>query len=183
METQCGVSFRDPDLVLYHLIKDAAGTKALLYSGRSTVTCTIGGDPATPYNPGGGSVESFHWIPGDLAVDQISGSAGGSKQGKPGYWLTAGRISGKVARVTFTDGDETVDAVLANGTFLGRILQPAGWSPRNSEKVVVRAYDVDGQLVGESGHPGKPCYVTPLGTVLNRAREGNVNCLPATRWR
>jgi hypothetical protein len=45
-----------------------------------------------------------------------------------------------------------VNAVLANGTFLGRILHPSTWLiPDNLPRPVVRAYDAGGTLLGTFG--------------------------------
>jgi len=55
--------------------------------------------------------------------------------------------------VTLTQGGVTVDGVIANGTYIARIVRPTDWViPDHRDPPVVRAYDKDGKLIGEAGH-------------------------------
>jgi hypothetical protein len=148
------------------------------------------------YDSGTAGISARHWLPGEFAVDQETATTGGSsssagpdRRGEPGEIRAEGRISSKVARVTFTVDDRTVDAALANGTFLVRVLYPATWQlPENYRAGIVRAYDADGKLLGEYPNPNRPCYRIPENGLLNL---GPVNqqppvdpwtCPVATRW-
>jgi hypothetical protein len=139
---------------LHNLLEDQAGQVGLLYSEHAALHCVIGG-PAMPYNAG------FHGFAGTLpaakpiAVDVTGAAAGGDGPGnKPiyrgqlGTEIVGGRVNDQVAKVTVTQGEQTVTAQLANGTFIARILHPSTWRmPDNYRTPVVRAYASDGGLL------------------------------------
>jgi hypothetical protein len=176
---------------LFNLVTDEAGKFALLYNHDTALDCTIGGK-AMPYNSGLAGLQDWQWLPGELSVDLKAGSAGGSApggkaeyRGERGYQAVAGRISSKVAKVTYTDGDRTVDAVLANGTYIARIVHSDTWKiPADTALGTVQAYDANGTLIGESAKPGDNCHATPEGKVIGaRPATDPTTCLPAVRWR
>lgn len=191
IEAGCSAIAGRGPATLFNLVTDEAGKFALLYNQDSALDCTIGGK-AMPYNSGFAGLQDWQWLPGELSVDTTAGAAGGSVpggkaayRGERGYQATVGRISSKVARVTYTEGDRTVDAVIANGTFIARIIQSATWKiPANATPGIVRAYDANGKLIGESAKPGDNCYATPEGKVIGvRDAPDPKTCLPAVRWR
>src|SRR5215470_1445612 len=121
-----------PNLAVYNMIDDKAGKLALIYGDSAVLLCTIDG-PAMKYNPGGGSAAP-HELNGAFDVDSEEASAGGDLSSKkpgyrglPGYRVAAGRVSADVTRVTLTADGRTVEAVLRNGTFIGRLLYPSTW--------------------------------------------------------
>jgi hypothetical protein len=140
---------------LYQLIHDEAGTMALVYSDEYVLSCAVDG-PSMKYNPSYGGVQGF--TP-PITVDNAGAIAGGdTPYGKPEYVdqrgveEVAGRISPEVTRVTYVQGADSVDAVLANGTFVARIVHPTTWQiPENRPAPIVRAYDANGTLVAEVG--------------------------------
>ncbi|MBP2326852.1 hypothetical protein JOF56_007237 [Kibdelosporangium banguiense] len=190
IEEGCSQTASRGPAVLYNLVNDEAGKFGLLYSQDAALECTIG-RKTMPYNAGSGSVEDRQWLPGEFAVDVASAAAGGSVpgnkaeyRGERGVQLTVGRVSAKVAKVTYTEGDRTVDAVLANGTFVARIVHSDTWKiPETPGPRVVRAYDANGALLGDTSNP--QCHVTPAGTVVGYfpSPPDPKTCLPATRWR
>jgi hypothetical protein len=82
--------------------------------------------------------------------------------------------------------DKTVDATLANGTFVVRILYPLGPDGHaDYDGGVVRAYDATGRLLGEFFDRDGPCYVTEEGACIGPGRPENsdhTKCLPAVPW-
>ncbi|NUT45869.1 MAG: hypothetical protein HOV94_00920 [Saccharothrix sp.] len=184
--------------VLHQYFTDEIGTFALLYTDNDTgdvhdnaaLDCTVDG-PTMPFNSG--SVRGFQpeWLPGEFAAD-IIGSASGGDGGKPehagrlGYDLAAGRVTAKVARVTFTQDGRTVEARIANGTFVARIPHPSGWvAPENRGPADIRAYDKDGTLLGtlDTISPER-CYVRPDYVVVAGNRNADrTTCWPAVLWR
>jgi hypothetical protein len=123
----------------------------------------------------------------DLASAGAGGDIPGGKSdyhGEHGFEVTAGRISDKVAKVTYTQRGQTVTATLANGTFVARIVHPTTWKiPTTGDSGVVRAYDAAGTLLATSGQDDN-CYVTPSGAVLSALRNhpDPQSCKPATHW-
>jgi hypothetical protein len=146
-------------VTLRQLLTDQAGRLAVLYGAKDVLDCELDG-PAMPYNSGFSNVRQF--VP-PVSVDSNTGSAGGDLEGgkpeyagRPGTNTVIGRISPLVARVTFTRGQDTVEAVLETNssaetrTYVARIVHPANWEvPENQPPAVVRAYDKNGTLLGE----------------------------------
>lgn len=164
---------------LYNLVTDAGGRFGLLYNASEAFYCTIGG--AIPYSSFIAGVHNLEWLPGSLSVDVAVGTG---SDGEHGFEVTAGRISDKVAKVTWTQRGETVTATLAKGTFAARIVHPATWeAPTTGDFGVVRAYDAAGTLLATSGQDNN-CYVTPGGAVMSNLRKqpDPRSCKPATHW-
>jgi hypothetical protein len=69
-----------------------------------------------------------------------------------GYRLVIGRVDpATTARVTVTEGDVTIDAVLVGDVFAARIVRPFDWWLTDSDrKPVVDAYNAEGDLVGSA---------------------------------
>jgi hypothetical protein len=145
------------NLRVHQVLHDGAGKVALLYGEAIMLTCTIDG-PAMKYNAGGGGA-SPSTLTGAIDVDFNSASSGGDLPGNkpiyrglPGEYLVAGRIAPGVVRVTVTADGQTIDAVLANGTFIGRILKPSTWVvPDPPQPAQVRAFDANGNELPDEG--------------------------------
>jgi hypothetical protein len=142
---------------LYNLMQDQAGRLALLYGEHAVLNCDLDW-PSMPYNAGFGGVLTPTWPPpGPIAVDTAGNQAGGDVRGNktiyrglPGTEMAGGRISDQVAKVTYTQGSVTVNAALANGTFLVRMVHPSTWAiPDNYPRGMIRAYDAAGKLLAE----------------------------------
>jgi|GEM_PF-6935838 len=137
---------------LVNLVTDDAGRLALLYGTDAVLTCIIGGSDQ-PYNAGFGPLSgSAGERPGPLVVDSMGANSGGDvagrdapDRGQRGFELAAGRIADNVVRVTMTVDGLTVDAVLANGTFVARLVHPSTWAvPDRPRPVLIRAFDAAG---------------------------------------
>jgi hypothetical protein len=145
---------------LYNLLDDQAGRVGLLYGEHAVLNCVIGG-PAMPYNAGfrnfAGALPAAKPIAVDVTGAEAGGDGPGSKptyRGQLGTEVVGGRVSDQVTKVTVTQGEQTVTAVLANGTFIARILHPSTWRiPDNYSPGVVRAYDSDGTLLATIDQP------------------------------
>ena len=154
-------TFPDVRFTLLAILTDDAGRLALLRGtddrGREyMIDCTLDFSPALPYNGSGGGVGAF--AP-PVSIDINERSAGGDIPGnKAEYAGThgteeyAGRISPEVAKVTVTQGGRTVEATLAGGAYLARIVHPTDWViPETPPAPIVRAYDKDGTPLAEIG--------------------------------
>lgn len=137
---------------MVNLVNDDAGRLALLYGPDAVLTCLIAG-PGMPFNASfgplsGGAGQRPETIVVDSEGASSGGDAPGSKEayrGQRGFELAAGRITRDVARVTMTIDGQTVDAALANGTFLARLVHPSTWTiPDGPRPVLIRAYDAAG---------------------------------------
>jgi hypothetical protein len=176
--------------VLHQYITDATGTFALLYTDHAVVTCTVDG-PGMPYNPGFSSGLEIEWLPGEFAVDSLTSAAGGDGgkpeyAGKPGYDLAVGRVSAKVAKVTVAWGGETVEATIANGTFVARVIHASDYRiPEDRGLADVRAYDAEGNLLGTLDTiSGERCYARPDHLIVAGNRDADpTTCWPAVLWR
>jgi hypothetical protein len=109
-----------------------------------------------PYNGGGGGIGPFTPpVSQDYSGADAGGDAPGGKAeyaGMHGTEVVAGRTAPEVARVTVTQGDQTVEARLADGVYLARIVHPTDWViPENQRPPVVRAYDKNETLLAEIG--------------------------------
>ncbi|HEU5474445.1 MAG TPA: hypothetical protein VFV67_27675 [Actinophytocola sp.] len=142
---------------LVNVLSDQAGPLALLYADDVAMACVIDG-PGLPYNPsfGGPGVR----MPGEPVVIDLNGaSAGGDiaggkpgSRGRPGTEILAGRYDAPVTRITLTKDRITVAAVLANGTFVGRIVHPTDWLiPAGNPSPTLHAYDANGTLLMTAG--------------------------------
>lgn len=195
IETGCGHSASQSGPVrLYNLVTDAAGQFGLLYGETAALDCTIG-QPSMPYNSGFAGAPTLDWLAGPVNVDIRSASAGGDG-GKPEYRgqlgveVFAGRVSPEVAKVTVTKGGKTTQGVVANRTFVVRILHPASWQIPNSPSLsgTVQAYDAAGHLLSSKNLDGTggDCYATPDGTpVAWSGRQPPADpkaCKTATPW-
>lgn len=178
---------------LYQHVRDEAGSFALIYTGSAVMTCTLD-TAAFPFNSGMNSGFDPEWLPGHFSLDTNEASAGGDLPGnKPiyhgqhGYRLVVGRVDSKVARVTFTQDGQTIDARIANNTYVARMVHPTTWSPPPGiDGGEVRAYDAAGNLLGSSNGPDK-CFVNPQGVIVFGGWQNpNVDpktCEPARPWR
>lgn len=176
---------------LYNYVTDNDTKHALVYTHDSALSCTIDG-PQFPYNSGLAGGIDMDWLAGAYMIDSMSGSAGGDAsyknpkyKGKRGFRNAMGRISPEVARVTFTVDGQTVDAVLANGTFVARVLHPSTWViPDEYEQPVVKAFDAKGNQLTGGWNPQGKCYKTPAGKVIGYHQDppDPATCLPAKAW-
>lgn len=175
--------------VLHQYLTDAAGTFALLYTEDTMLGCVVD-DPAMPFNTSYAWKTEVEWLPGEFSADQVGSTSGGDigkaeYRGRAGYDMAVGRVSARVAKVTFTKDERTVEATIANGTFVARILRPSDYMMTEGLGDV-RAYDAQGSLLGtsESTSTQDRCYVTPdHERVLGPADSDPTTCLPAVSWR
>jgi hypothetical protein len=180
-------------LVLHQYLTDEIGAIALLYSDQGVLACTVDG-PTTPYFAAMTGRIAVGWLPGEFVPDYggaVSAVDGGKPEnaGRPGGHVVAGgRVTSKVARVTFGPDGQEVDATITNGTFLARIVHPSGWqAPVEWEREnVLRAYDAQGALLGEwdPGAHRTKCWANPAGEVIWGARDRDpATCAPAVAWK
>jgi hypothetical protein len=177
---------------LRQYLTDEVGAFALLYSDRDVVACTVD-EPTMPYHAAMTGRPALGWLPGEFVPDYggaVSGGDGGKPEyaGRPGYVIAGGRVTSKVARMTFGPNGQEVDATIANGTFLARIAHPSGWQPpvEWERENALRAYDAQGALLGEwdPGAHRTKCWVNPAGEVVWGARDRDpATCAPAVAWR
>ena len=148
-------------LTLRQVITDGAGRLAQLTGVDETtgtefmVVCELDAPP-TGYNAGFGGMDNYTPpVSRDFTMASAGGDVGGGKPeyaGRPGTDEVAGRVAPEVAKVVVGEGGESVDAVLADGFYLARIVHPSDWSiPENHPAPVVRAYDKNGTLLGRVG--------------------------------
>jgi hypothetical protein len=184
---------------LYRLTKDAAGESVLLYrdDGVATLCATDRLNEVML-----GDTAPLNWLPGPLSFDASTVTAGGDAPrtstegsafdpdgppvpGRPGVETVAGRAAPAVARVTYTSTDGvTRDAVLADGTFVVRLLRPSTWAAVAS-RGTLRAFDADGVLLAAVSERTRlnTCYVAPDGTVFPHGTTGKPPaCKPAVPW-
>ncbi|WP_309113596.1 hypothetical protein [Saccharothrix sp.] len=178
---------------LYQYGEDEAGKWALIYTENAALLCTIDG-PGMPYNAGFTSGFDLEWMSNPIAIDTNGGSAGGDVpgnkeiyRGQHGTATAGGRVTPEVGRVTFTYDGQTVDATIANGTFVARNIFPTHWTIPESEGFEVRAYDRNGKLLASSVDLGKKCFVAPDNRVVfgawNMKDDDTTKCEPAARWK
>ncbi|XVS63498.1 hypothetical protein ACQPYE_35390 [Actinosynnema sp. CA-299493] len=178
-------------LVLRQYLADEAGAFALLYSDREVLACTVD-EPTAPYSAAMVGRPAIGWLPGEFVPDYglaVSGGDGGKPEqaGRPGYVMAAGRVTSKVARVTYGPNGQEVDATIADGTFLARIVHPSDWYPPVDweRQNVLRAYDAHGALLGtwDPGSHRTECWVSPAGEIVAGARDRDpATCAPAVAW-
>jgi hypothetical protein len=173
-------------LQLFALFQDQQGRVAWFVGRHGAYTCL---SPAGSgmFGPGG-SIEHasglvwYSWLGGDLSVDERDGTGAGVDPAFPtGDVTVAGRVSSAVSRVVVAFPGHTVDATVANGTFLARIARPSGVA--DSVEPTVTGYDAHGNRVTASdvGQTTGTCYVAPNGQQIAGPTSGT-HCLPATRW-
>lgn len=171
----------DGDYVAYNVAPVGDGGRyALLYDvdRHLEIGCSIGGK-----EPGLQSIgpdmsrpqRDIRWMAGALAEEHYLATA---KDTGGGHAFSAGRVNDQVARVTITSGGRTVEASIANGTYIGRIDFP-GEPP---EPVTVRAYDAAGNLLAERDASRDGCWITPDGEVIQGDGNKPEECEPAQRW-
>ncbi|ONI83551.1 hypothetical protein ALI22I_34260 [Saccharothrix sp. ALI-22-I] len=176
--------------VLHQYLTDAAGTFGLLYTGDTALGCTID-IPTMPYNAGFSSGFDVEWLPGEASVDHVGAKPGGDVDkaeyaGLAGYDMAYGRVSAKVAKVTYTLHGQTAEATVANGTFVARIIHPSNWEiPDNFEAGEIQAYDAQGNLISSAADRYGPCYVRPgdYKIVVGDKTSDPKTCWPAVSWR
>lgn len=132
---------------LRQLIGDEAGWLAAVYTDEYVLDCDVDSYSANlgllmPFTP-------------PITLDVAGATAGGNVRddkpeyvGRPGWEFAIGRVAPEVTKVTVTQGEHTVNASLAEGTFAARIIHPADWRiPDGNPPPVIRAYDADGNLL------------------------------------
>jgi hypothetical protein len=127
---------------------DAAGQLAVLYSGDKMIACEFGGK-AGESGPTLAVVDGFQ-PPVSVDLDQVAPVEGSPEHA--GYQVVIGRVDpATTARVTLTQKDVTVDAVLVGGVYAARIVRPLDWwLTDDSPPPVIDAYNADGDLVGSA---------------------------------
>lgn len=198
----------DGEAVLYNLISDEFGRYALLYGDDRVLPCAVDLEPARqPITRERPPVPEWHrerlaWLPGAVVHDiDLAGRAHG---GLPAYDLVLGRVRPDVARVTLTRGGWTVDAVIVNDTFIGRLTYPGEPHRHNPspntlppyEPLHLHGYDADGNLLDTLSTDSarlSECYRLPDGRIVleggslledpAKHQIDPADCAPATRWR
>jgi len=194
IEDGCTKSERVPDkLTMHQYGRDDAGEWALLYNDQVVVACNLdrGGEEYDTDRP---KEVSINWLPGRFSQDIELGRLGGdlhptipAMAGVPGLRFVAGRVDPSVARLTYRAYDgSTVNAKIANGTYVVRIAYPPTWNPNDvSGSVELRAYDAAGNLLGTSAELTETCYYAPDSKKIVHGDRGVTadKCKPATPWR
>jgi hypothetical protein len=177
---------------LYQHVGSGPGAFALIYASNAALACTLDSG-GMAFNSAFSSGFDPEWLPGHFATDSNGASIGGDVPGNkaiyrgvPGYRIAAGRVDSKVARVTLTADGQTIDATIANNTFVARMVHPSTWAPEESETGVVQAYDAAGNLLGTNG-PSNKCFVNPQGVIVwggwSTPNTDPKTCEPALPWR
>ncbi|MFD4639111.1 hypothetical protein ACFWN2_17465 [Lentzea sp. NPDC058436] len=172
-----------------HQLFDEQTRWAVLYTGEEALLCGLG-ERGKEYNAGFGR-RAVNVLPGHFSVDTATATAGGDHfgpghEGRPGHRTTVGRVDSKVAKVTVTADDMTVEAKIANGTFAVRVYHPPSWSISGAgPDPVVRAYDASGDLLGTSTEQLGACFYDPATLAIvygdqNRAKD---QCRAASPWK
>ena len=88
--------------------------------------------------------------PISVDLDQVSTVEGSPEHA--GYQVVIGRVDpATTARVTLTEKDVTMDAVLVGGVYAARVVRPADWwLTGDRPPPVVDAYNAEGDLVGSA---------------------------------
>lgn len=189
---------------VYNRLLSPTGSFSVLYNDKVVALC--GSDSRLP-NRMQNIVGSLHgrqidWLPGDLLVDAAIVEPGGvsaydGKTIRPAQQLLqvlAGRVSSRVAKVTFVGPDGSTTTVTPiNGTFvalnyLEKASAEAISAAQSGGAVVgtVRVFDASGHLLAEQD-PNFPfpvgCFLRPDGTTTYgvEPRPGE-SCSPATPW-
>jgi hypothetical protein len=128
---------------------DAAGQLAVLYGGDRMIACEFGG-PGGEYRPTFAVLGGFA-PPISADLNQVATIEGSPEHA--GYQVVIGRVDpATTARVTFTQADETIDAVLVGDVYAARVVRPLDWwlTGDGPPPVVVDAYNAEGDLVGSA---------------------------------
>jgi hypothetical protein len=128
---------------------DAAGQLAVLYSGDKMIACGFDG-PAGEYRPAFAVLGGFQ-PPISVDLNLVSPIDGSPEHA--GYQVVIGRVDpATTARVTLTQKDVTIDAVLVGGVYAARIIRPLDWwlTGDSPPPPVVDAYNAEGDLVGSA---------------------------------
>ncbi|MGH3878004.1 MAG: hypothetical protein ACRDSK_13325 [Actinophytocola sp.] len=187
IERNCAGEAGKQRAVLYRLIEDAAGRTAVLYTpDGEAIECPLGVADSL-LGPGIGARGPLDWLPGPVSLD-LSGATPGDGA-NAGLETAIGRVTSDVARVTYTTGGVTTDAVVDNGTYVARILHPNDWDASEAEarqNGVVRAYDARGELIGtvDQSRYYLTCYRAPGGALLPWGTSADPStCREAVPWR
>ena len=141
-------------LYVHNVVRDAAGTVALLYSPFGLrMTCDVGGWGG-PYDAEFAAFGSGLGKPpryaGSVWIDILGSSATNGYKGNKAWEVVAGGVDGSVARVRVAHGTATATVPVVNGTFLVRFLYEVAPVRAVHHGLTVRAYDAGGTLVGEA---------------------------------
>ncbi|SER44847.1 hypothetical protein SAMN05216188_111207 [Lentzea xinjiangensis] len=190
IEEGCWKSSRVPERpVLHRYLEDASGELALLYTRTDALACDLdesGGYYSGVHNPGRKGFDT-RWLTGHFSVDHQT-QRSGDRATKPGNQTVAGRVDSRVARMTYTVFGRTVDAEVGDGTFVVRILHPVDWDfPKEIDPdESLKAYDAEGNLIGDSRDTRGKCYVDWEGEIVSGTWDPGQkpgDCLPAQPWR
>ncbi|MGH3761533.1 hypothetical protein [Actinophytocola sp.] len=197
IEEECRRISGEQDLVLYQVADDAAGKFALLYTPAGGVfECHPGETPLFPEHTELHDVRPLDWLPGPVSIDLMATYSNGGPPAhedigapqQPGLEMAAGRVTSDVARVTYTVNGQTRDGVVANGTYVVRILHSPNWTdPSPSPLGAVHAYDADGEEIATVRHSlySTICHSVPGGMTVPWGNTADPNhCMgPAVPWR
>lgn len=187
IEDGCWKASRTPDRpVLYRYHRDSAGAFALLYVPNEALDCdltTPGRYYSNMYIPGKKGFDT-RWLAGHFSIDAWT-QMSGDRVARNGHQTVAGRVDSEVRRMTWTLWGKTVDVEISNGTFVGRIVQPADWDivKEIDRQESLKAYDADGKLIGDSHEVKDKCFVDDDGNLVSGWTEDTSTCLPAMPWR
>ncbi|GGU85878.1 hypothetical protein [Lentzea flava] len=176
-----------PTLHLYR--KDDAGAVALLYTTKEALDCDLS-TPGQYYSGWQDRGKNFdtRWLTGHFSIDMAGQRAGDPVRNIPGFSQIGGRVDSQVKRMTYTLDGTTVEADIANGAFLARILRPTDWHwPQEIDRTAsVKAYDAEGNLIGDSLDIEGKCFVDWEGNIIHGGWDPNKkpeDCLTAEPWR
>lgn len=175
-----------PGARLYNVADDRIGRTVLLYGPGTVVLChreTDGTEGGT-----GELGRTADWLPGVVVVDrERSAARQAGPPAAPAWGMAIGRVGRTVARVEASvrtaTGTATATVRPVNGTYVVRVILPAGQNPAPGA-IVVAAYDAADHLLDSTSLDDTgPCYVTPDGTRVDNALSADrQQCLPAVRW-
>jgi hypothetical protein len=181
------------------------GYHALLLGKQTKATCVI--DSRLPDGPAGSfgtlTPGTRDWIGGDLTVEGGHTERGGVtvrdgtviRPPKQVLQVVVGRVSDRVAKVTFTGVDgASVSVAPVRGGYVASLYTTnasakALKGPNGTNEVIgtVSAFDAAGKRLAEVDPEAPPsCYVLPNGNQLgsdSSPPEGTLGCKPATRWK
>ncbi|OLF06890.1 hypothetical protein [Actinophytocola xanthii] len=184
------------DYRLYNAITDDVGTATLLIGGPDASDCMFRSDKWVNHlNLTMRAVGGRVWLPGSIVMDSYW-IRSEEHSDTPASRLVFGRVSSEVVSVRMTTDTGTIDAVVANGTFMARVIYQ-GPPPPDDAPVKVSAYDAEGNLLDTDDQtfaPNHDCYSLPDGRFMSGdgfiaapptdpAYFDERNCRPATPWR
>lgn len=170
------------NLQVYNAVMFQGAPLALMYSkpgkGGQVVMC----DARRPPRAGssvGTSVKDVRWIRPFVSVDVIHSTPIDEVTG-----LVAGRVGAEVTRVTYTAGGKTVEAKIANGTFMALVEgTPLRWGDYSFTGTIT-AYDESNKPIFDgdvSTSPDGKCLKTPDGDLVRGIAVGK-RCIVAEPW-